>query len=167
MSDFVYAYSVGDVVCAPSPDGIVFDVTDSGSVLVVKLGMPTASEKAAFASGEKHFGFAVVDDIIFFLSKFGDMPWMDAPFARQFSSCTKLEMPDKGFGLSMHAMLIDASTGILVAQKLIGLPTNLSRHLVQAIMDQPEIQNYSARLAYAMQSYSTQSLVARAEVYSC
>lgn len=166
-SDNLRLFSIGDVVCAPSGDMIQFDLTDGGAILLLKFRKPKQEEKDAFISGKKCFGFTVVNDIIFFLSKFGDLPWMDAPFARQFSSCTRLEMPEEGTGLAMHAMFVDASTGVLVAQKIIGLPTKLSCDLIRAIMRQPEIPDFSNRLAVAMQVYRTRDLVARAEVQKC
>lgn len=165
--DRLSSYAVGDVICAPSGDMIQFDLTDGGAILLLKLSKPTQAEKDAFVSGEKYFGFTVANDIIFFLSKFGSLSWMDAPFARQFSSCTRLEMPEDGFGLAMHAMLVDASNGTLVAQKLIGLPTKLSVDLIHAVMDQPEIPDFNHKLAVANRVYRTKDLVARAEVQKC
>lgn len=152
-------YEVGKKVISPGPEGVTFDLTDSGAVLLIQMNRPTAREKQEFKNGLS-FRFAVVDDIIFILSRMGTLPWMDSPYYRmQSANLTHIDYPEDGTGLSVHAMLVDCSTGILKAQKLIGLPTDLSRDLLDAIQAQPEIQDYDVRLQRAFSRYTTDALV--------
>lgn len=154
-------FEVGTQVCMPSNDSVQFEITDGGAMLILKFSRPTSKEKRDFKNGVPQFAFTVVNDIIFFLSRFGTGSWMDAPYYRKLSSIdvSKLTVPQSPMGLSLHAMLIDASNGVLVAQKMIGLPTELSQNLVIAIQNQPEIPDYDVRLTTTMAMYNTDDLV--------
>lgn len=152
-------YEVGKQIFAPGPDSVIFDVTPSGCVLIIQMARPTSQEKRSFQSMIS-MRYRVADDIIFILVRLGVMQWMDAPYYRGLSRDASLpDHIDDGAGLSLHAMLVDASTGILVAQKLIGLSTDGSRALVQAIQEQPEIPNYDSRLRAAFARYNTIDLL--------
>jgi hypothetical protein len=63
----------------------------------------------------------------------------------------------------MHAMLVEASTGVLVAQKLIGLPHDLSIKLLDAVASQPEMPDYDMRLNRIFRVYSTDDLLKQAK----
>lgn len=106
----------------------------------------------------------MVDDIIFVLSRLGTDPYrQDAPYYRARSrNLARIDAPGEGQGLAIHAMLIDSSTGVLVAQKLFSLDHNTSAALLRAIQAQPEIADYDARLDRVMAAYSTEVLVRRA-----
>ena len=159
-----YQYKVGERVMSPGPDGVVFDFTDGGGVLLFRFSLPTAAEKREFKWGIS-IKFAVVDDIIFILSHLGTGPyWQDAPYYRARSqNLTTIDTPGEDQGLAIHAMLIDSSTGVLVAQKLFSPEHNTSVALLRAIQEQPEIPDYDARLDKVMATYSTEALVRRAE----
>lgn len=158
-----YQYKVGERVMSPGPDGVVFDLTDGGGVLIFRFSRPTAAEKREFKRGIS-IKFAVVDDIIFVLSRLGTDPYLqDAPYYRARSrNLTHIDTPGEGQGLAIHAMLIDSSTGVLVAQKLFSPDHNTSTALLRAIQEQPEIPDYDARLNRIMAAYSTEALVRRA-----
>lgn len=160
----MHQYQVGQRIVPPSADGIRFNLTDSGAILLIALGKPTAEEKRAFKSGAQQFNFAVANDIIFFLCRFGTQQWMDAPYCKQLSRPFNIAMPAEGQGIAMHAMLVDATTGILVAQKLIGLPHDLSVKLLQAVDAQPQIPDYDLRLSMTLQFYTTRELLEKTEV---
>ena len=156
-------YEIGKKVMEPRPDGVTFDMTDGGGVLVIHMANPTAAEKAAFNEGIR-LRFAMVDDIIFILARMGRLQWMDAPYYRALSkNLTHLDIADEGQGLALHAMLADGATGVLVAQKMIGLPETFSRRLMAAIIAQPIIPDYSARLQKVMTKYSTSALLEEAK----
>ena len=73
-----------------------------------------------------------------------------------------LEEPGPTQGYSIHVMLIDSATGILVQQRLIGLDHDLSMRLREAIINQPVIPDYEKRLQSIMAQHSTMDLVALA-----
>lgn len=160
------SYSVGDKVCQPSADGVIFDLDDSGATLQCKFAKPTVAEVKAFKSGLS-FKFVVVEDIIFILSRMGAGQWMDSPYykhrAPNLTDPQNLQDPEEGKGLGVTAMLIDASTGVLKAIKLVGLETDLTRRLFAAIREQPKIVNYTERLNRIMATYTTNDLVELAD----
>ena len=160
MNNFT-SYVVGEHVCTPCPDGAVFDLTSDGALLLLKLGNPTAKEKREFKNGLPQFKFADVDGVIFFLSRFGMLNWMDSPYNRALSQYT-LERPTEGYGLALHAMLIDAATGILCAQKIIGLSTQFTNDMLTAVYNQPNLgsrSEYNMRIARIMDLYTTDQIV--------
>lgn len=152
-------YEVGQPVMPPCSDSVIFDMGDGGATLIIAMHAPTEKEQHDFKSGAQQFHLAVANDIIFFLSRFGAGPWMDAPYYRHRSRPYTLSTPQDGEGFAMHAMLVDAASGILIAQKLIGLPHALSLKLIELIEKQPEIKNYDAVLSMTFQLYTTQQLL--------
>lgn len=152
-------YKVGERVCAPSADKTLFDLTDAGGILSLHFTKPTAKEKKAFKDGIS-FRFLTVDDIIVILVRIGRMQWMDAPYNKSLSLyLTQTEFPEEGYGLAIHAMLIDASTGILVAQKLFSPDSATSQSFLTAVRMQPEIPDYDERLQRSYFSRSTNDFV--------
>lgn len=130
------------------------------------MNRPTFKEKLAFKSGTPYqFNFVVVDDIIFFLSRFGTLNWMDEPFNIHLypdGRAQLLEAPGPTQGYGLYIMLIDSSTGIIEHQRAIGLDHDLSMRLRDAIIHQPVIPDYDQRLQRIMAQYSTMDLVALA-----
>lgn len=150
---------------ATFPEGIRFEF-NGVFMLICAMNRPTAEEKRAFTSGTPYqFGLAVVDDIIFFLSRFGTLEWMDAPFNIHLYPDDRMPLleelgPTQGYGI--YIMLVDSSTGIIAHQRLIGLNHDLSMRLHDAIINQPVISDYDQRLQSIMARYSTKDLVALA-----
>lgn len=143
------------------PTGNYLDF-DGGFMFICAMNRPTAKEKREFKNGISQFNLAVVDGIIFFLSRFGTLNWMDAPFNVHLYRDNRIQMleepgPTQGYGL--HVMLVDSSTGTLVHQRLIGLEHDLSVRLRDAIIHQPVIPDYEQRLQSIMAQYSTRDLV--------
>ena len=155
-------YEAGKRVCQPGPDGVFFNFTNGGGVLVIRMGRPTAEEKRAFKSGLS-LRLAVAEDIIFVLCRMGTLQWMDAPYHRRMSPVdTVLEPIVDGLGYANHCMLVDAHTGMLVAQKLISTTTAGGRALREAMLAQPPLPDFDTRLQLAYAMYSTDDLVKEA-----
>lgn len=156
------SYIVGERVMRPGPDQVIFDMSDSGGMLAICFASPTGEERRAFKVG-LDFKFAIEEQIIFLLVRMGKQQWMDAPYYRWRSqNLTRINYPSEGFALAIHAMLIDAATGILCAQKLVSPSTEFSQALMMAIAAQPEIPDYDARLNRIFASVPTTELVRRA-----
>lgn len=155
----LYQYKVGEPTGLQGPDGVIFDMTDSGGVLVIRMSRPTASEKKAFKSGIS-IRYCIVDQIIFVLVRMGTMQWMDAPYYRGLSrNFTRIEMPTDGHGLAIQVLFVDGLNGVLVGQKLVSPDTNTSRGLMTASIMQPPIPDYDRRLLSVMSRYTTDQLV--------
>lgn len=150
-------------MCSPSDDEVIFEMTDGGGILLIKFGSPSAAEKRAVKNGSAQFKLIEVDGIIFFLSRFGTMNWMDAPFHRDLAK--EYVRPNEGEGLSLHIMLVDARTGILAAQRIIGLQTAFSNALLDMIEEQPAIDAaYNLTISKIHGKYTTNDLVEMSSV---
>ena len=92
----VNAYEVGKKIMEPTGmDDVRFQFSDEGGTLMIQYNHPTAKETREFKKPGQ-FDIAVVGGIIFFLSRFGQGPWMDAPFTR--ARHQNRENPRKGRG---------------------------------------------------------------------
>lgn len=152
-------YQVGQAIMQPSADSVRFDLSDDGAILVIAMRNLSDNEKQSFKNGAHQFKFAIANDIIFLLCRFGTMQWMDAPYYKFLSRPFHIDPPKSGMGIAMHALLVEATTGVLVAQKLIGLSHDLSVKLLEAVDAQPEIHDYSMRLSTTLRLYSTVDLL--------
>ena len=155
-------YTVGTQICAPSSGGVYLEF-NGGFELRYIFDHPTSKEKNEFRNGAPQFSFAVVDDVIFFLSRFGMLNWTDSPFNVHLypgNPALQMEIPTSTQGIALQAMLIDADTGVLIRQRLIGIEHDLSMRLLDAIAHQPEIPDYEQRLELIMAEYTTTDLLA-------
>ena len=156
------SYRIGDRICDPiSGDASLFDITPGGAELILKFQRPSSREKSAVKSGVAQFRAIAINGIVFFLARFGTMAWIDAPYNKTTSQ-GQIQRPPEGMGIALHIMLVDASTGILVAQRVIGLSTKFTRDLADMISLEPEHSNWDAYLAEIdriYQMYTTQDMV--------
>lgn len=155
----LYNYKIGEKVMSPAPEGVRFDMTDGGGLIIVNFPRPTTDEIAQFHMPTK-LAFVVKDDVIFLLVKLGSLAWMDAPYNRQLSlQLTHIDNIEDGQALAFQIFLVDGETGGLVAQKLVSGTTAGSRLLSSAIKSQPIIPDYHDRLKRIMAAYTTRDLV--------
>lgn len=115
----------------------------------------------------------VRNNIIFILTKFGSMSWMDAPFhVALTSNLTKLQDVKEGQGYSCTIILVDSTTGIVKALRHVSFDTNFSRKLKQNIEAQILDMNvntfnemlYDAKVSQIMKNYTTKDMVKFSEV---
>lgn len=155
-------FEVGKTCFPPGLDGAYFDLNDTGAIFIIYLSTPTEQEIEAFKAGLS-FQYVVVEDIIFLLCKMGFLPWMDAPYYRHLSRhLSHIVLPSPRQGTAVHVMLVDGSTGILVAQKFVSLDYELSMSLLTDIANQPEIPDYDTRLNLVIEKYTTMDLLRKA-----
>lgn len=155
-------FRVGKKVCSPiKGDASVFEITQGGAILMLKFQSPTSKEKNSIKSGVARFRAISIDGVVFFLARFGTNPWIDAPYNKTTSQ-SSIDRAANGMGLSLHIMLVDAATGILVAQRVIGLSTKFTNDLADLIDLQPNFADWDAYIAeinriYA--EYTTEDMV--------
>ena len=88
-------YEKGKPTGLQGPDGVTFDISDSGATLLIRMSRPTAKEKKAFEQGIS-IRFAIVNDIIFALVRMGLSQWMDAPYYKALSrNLSRLYVPPR------------------------------------------------------------------------
>jgi hypothetical protein len=150
-------------------EGVIFEFTQSGPILLMFFNHPTENEIASIKSGKLELAFLEKDEVIFILSKFQGMSWIDAPYTVHLSKPFTFDnmTPDQGFGLTIY--LIDASSGILKAIRYVGLSNDFSGKLKATILRQKEMSfdaiAYNRRINTIYANYSTDDLVRRAETF--
>lgn len=148
-------------------EGTLFDVTDSGINFIAFYDRPTSKEKEAFKKGSIQYGFAEIDNVLMMLFRFGSQQWMDVPYNVQLSkNLTHLEQVGQGEGFALHIYLVDAATGILKVQRLVGLDSGFSRVFREEIIKQSkaDLSDYKSILEGIFNTYKTEDLVALAKV---
>lgn len=128
-------FEIGNVVpdFVGCGDKMVFDIDDSGCIMIVAFNNPNEKEIAQF-SPEKAFEirFVTLQDVIMIMIKVGELNWMDVPYTPHRSrNLTKLEYPSEGFGLLLTLILVDSKTGQIRALRALGLSTDFTRKLIK------------------------------------
>lgn len=138
-------------------DGPQVDV-NNGIDIVVHLSEPNEREINAFKAEHTQIQMklAVEKDIIFFLMKFGAMPWMDAPYNVHLGSeLDGLPWIEEGQGMTARVYLVDTATGKIEAIRLLGLSTNISKLLIKSIKEQQSMPfNLNSYIANVQEVYA-------------
>lgn len=150
-------------------DGVKFNISDGGTELIILLNKPTSSEIESIKSGKLQFGMFVKNDIIFLLSKFGNMNWMDAPFHIALAkNLTVLQDIEEGKGYGCTIILVDTSTGEIKALRYVSFSTEFSKRLKANIEEQKSKQfnkiEYSIKLSEIFMNYTTDDMVKFSEI---
>lgn len=167
----MYRYAVGEIIeeFKILQDSVKFDIHDAGTILLIFLNKPTKKEIKNIKKGNLQFRMFVKDRIIFILSKFEGMDWMDAPYTAYLSkNLTKLSNIQDGEGYNCNIVLIDSSTGRLEALRLVAFSTNFSRKLKENIEEQIKndfnIKEYDNKLRKIFKIYDTRDMVNYSEI---
>lgn len=152
-------------------EGAVFDMDDSGAVLLVYFNRPTANEIDQFKENKRiEIRFVPINDFIVLTCKIGDLNWMDMPYTPHKSKhLTHLEIPEEGYGISLTLILIDTSSGKIENLRLLGLSTDFSRKLMGAIMEEKmkdfDDNNFNRNINCLLNKYTTKEFVKMSTAY--
>jgi len=156
-------------------EGCYFDITDSGAIMILNFCDPTQKEIDAVGKpGALEVRFTRIDDILFLVWKFADIPWVETPYNIQYSRLlTKLDVPKEDEGLSILIMLTDKSTGIIKSLRLIGLSTDFTKLLYAEILQDyknpsPKFKtsgDYTLAFMQIQKKYTTVDIAKRAKYY--
>jgi hypothetical protein len=151
---------------------VKFEFTPGGPVLLIYFERPNQKEIAAIRSGKFKFGFYEHDigSVIFTLSKFEGLKWMDAPYSIHlsppFEFAPELDT-DQNLGFALQIFLIDAATGILHVIRYVGLGHDFSVKFKEALQRQKAVNfnqaAYNLKIDDAYKRYSTDDLVSYAK----
>lgn len=135
----MYKYEVGKVVdnFKHHSEGVHFDISDDGATMLVFFQRPTSDEIEQFKSG-KNFEIRFVElyGVIMITVKIGNLNWMDAPYTPHLSkNLSKFQLPNKGQGLGLTLVLVDAITGEIKHIRLLGLSKRFTKRLFGVAME--------------------------------
>lgn len=173
MENEVGVLKVGSVLPAMAGrgEGVYFDLSDSGYLLIYNYAGPDEKELAAMREGQAfEIRFTVLEGVIWVLSKCGSMEWTDAPFHPMLSRYRSVPLPSEAnAGALLTLIMTDAPSGEVKTLRAIGLGHRFSVALAAAIaerMTQPfDGGAYDASVRSVQARYSTRELVARAADY--
>lgn len=111
----------------PMREGACYDYSAAGHLLQLFLPGATGAEvRAAVRRGRAEFALAVEGPVLFFLLRFGDMPWSEAPFSvhlvseeRRRTTLRSLDTGKRRNMLQIH--LVDTRSGLTKALRVCGL----------------------------------------------
>jgi len=148
-------------------EGVIFDFQQAGPLLYLFFNSPTDAEIESVKKGKFEIRFYQKDEVIFILTKFQGIPWMDAPYSIHLSQPFEFQEITEGKGFGLTTLLVDANTGILKAIRYSGLSTEFSQKLRIAIENQKSIpwdaDAYHKKINMIFGNYSTDDLVNRAD----
>ena len=93
----MYAFWKGQIIdnFINYPEGVRFDIDDSGAILLVFFNNPTEYEIEQFKYNFE-IRFTHLYNVIMITTKIGNLNWMNAPYTPHLSkNLTTLQMPDR------------------------------------------------------------------------
>ncbi len=145
-------------------DGVYFKFDDSGAMVTVLMYKPNATEINAFKQGQQlRMAIFIRRKQMIMLFKFGDMPWMDAPFFPQIEPPFTMSDIEDGMSIATQVMLVDTADGVVKSLRIVSPPTKFARDLVKTIReiaDEPfDKRQYASDLIELFEVYSTRMMV--------
>lgn len=149
-----------------SQEGIKLDY-NGGFTLYIMLPDLNGEEIKDIKSGSYRFGLTVIENILFFISEFGNsINLSDAPFHFGLYIDNRVkELPRElleGQGIGLNIIAIDSYTGIVKVLRLIGLPTDFSRELIKICIRQSNLRvdssQYNRKFSRIQSAYSSENL---------
>ena len=104
----------------------------AGFILYAKLKGISDTEKRQFDCDiPLEIRYTTIDDICYFLFRFGNMPWADCPFSpaiyKNVGRTAEFPKVEKNSGFGLQVLLIDTKSGELCKIRLIGLGHDFSK----------------------------------------
>lgn len=160
-------YEVGQKILkyAHGKEGAMFTIDDSSLNLKVFFRRPNEHEIRQFMSTVQcEFKLCEMKGILFILSKFGNLEWMDSPYHPLLRS--KLPTMQKvydGAGYALFISLIDSTTGEIKTIRFLSLNTRISEELRKSVEklkhEDFNVIDYEKKLEYIYRNYSTKKLL--------
>ena len=126
--------------------GIRLEYDEAVWTLVVGFPDITPEEVYNFQNGAMSFAFTVIDDAIFFLAKFGAIPWTDAPFEPRLYPNEREYVSEfeQGTGAPLVVLITDSASGRLMAIRTVGLGNIISSNLANECKRLQRVQPFEA-----------------------
>lgn len=125
-----FRFAIGEKFPIPGTgEGVSFSVEPFTTMLVLRLDRPTEDETEEFKKGQFELVITELHDVLFFISRFGRMHWMDCPYSTHLSE-RKKELPELvegNRGYSIDCFLVDASNNLLKAHRLVRMTPAFSK----------------------------------------
>jgi len=144
------------------PESAIFDFNQAGGLLLIALDNPTKKEIQDIRKGDVKLGLLDKGGVIFLLSKFGSMNWMDSPYHVSMSGkYTLAPVFDVTQGYLLQIVLLNSNDRIVKVIRVVGMPHEMSLMFRDLVEKQrgTSINEYYPRLHEIYTRYSTEDLV--------
>lgn len=151
--------------------GTLLEITDDFKVtFYILISKITAYEQKEIYK-QSQFGIYIQEDILFFLAKFGDMNWMDAPFHAGLYNKMPSKMPSMPSNITPETRIglvtyvIDTFDNICHKINFCSLSPEVSQIIYNKVSEQILAgmpQDYDAKLSKIWSKLSTDKMVAKA-----
>jgi hypothetical protein len=148
------------------PESLIFDFLEEGGLLRLVHAGPTDEEIQEIGKGKADFRLVEIQGIIFILAKFGDLPWMYAPYHVDLSAAYTLEKPMDGKGYAIYIILLDTN-GIVKVIRRMRLSTRLSVRFAEMVEKQRGTlpRNYEALARLIKSQYTIKDMLGMSTTY--
>jgi hypothetical protein len=153
-------------------EGIKIEFNTSGGAIYITFNNPEPEEIDDIRNGDIKVGVNQFKNIIFFMWKFGEQQWMDAPYHIALSPRFDIYKPQSGEGYNFTIILINAANGIVEVLRQIGLPTQVSLEFYNLLdnqikeLDVFDINKYDIELQKIYNTYSTKEMLKYTKTYN-
>ena len=151
------------------PQSTRFEYTSTGPMLIICMPALTRREIEAARKGRVELALYDHPPVIFVLCKIeGLLDWSDCPFSvRLCKDEIDLSLPiEEGKGLGLQIVLVESTTGIVKALRLVGTSTEFARELRAAMVKQTirpfSPDEYDRAIAEVYALYTSDQLLKRA-----
>ena len=150
------------------PEGTYLDYFEAGPRLTISYHAPTRDEINQIKRGDCHFRLVPYGEVLFLLSKFGSLNWMDSPFNIQLYPSDRRVL-NAGFShgkrYSLVVRLVDGLTGLDRGARLVTWNPEFSSAFHKLVAQQKlqhfESLAYDRTLSQAYSMFSTTSMMTR------
>ena len=149
----------------PAHDTVLFDMSDSGGLLLIHMKSPSPKEIEDIRKGNIKVALSLAGECLFFMIKLGSFPWQDAAYNVHLSNdLTELQTPGPTEGYGLQIILVDISTSETKVLRLVGLPNRFSQVLKKQIDKQREmppvtVAEHNAKVSEIYARYSPKQLL--------
>lgn len=153
MDMFMVGQRYTDLVS--TADEIKVSIDQSGMILYVKWHGVTNADINSFRQDSPfEIRFVTLDGIIYFLFRFGSLPWMDSPFSPAIEDEILIAVPEEGQGLALTIVLAEGKTGEVKNIRIIGLGNRFSTVLAKEILLLTGRRDYTDYMDSVKRTYS-------------
>jgi len=152
---------------APGEEGLLFDFSDTGAVIIAVYKNPSPREIRNFGAGPVRFGLLEFEGVIFVLAKFGTEQWIDLPyFVDLMPHFETSDIPDK-VGYVVQVVLIDTDSFVIRAIRLTVMSTAMSRRFNELVERQRGTmpKDFQGAVDQIYADFTTEQLVALGTIF--
>ncbi len=164
---FTY-YSVGEEFDRKmESDGAIFEIDDNICQCIIGLTNISPAEIEAVDKGRIEISLSYIDGVIYICASIDDILLFDMPFNMGLYEKFQLEEPENN-GYLMPIFLVDNSTNIIKAIRVVGFNKEFSRKLYDFSKEQFEnkITDYKARCTKIEKEYPTEKILQERLVFN-